>query len=146
MVFNSGVSTNHEEWGSFGNYIGGIGGIILSCSLFYYTYTIDKDHRKKEKNTQVLKLIDIVGESLACIERWEKLNFDLATNSINKRDLVSHEHMENERNNLIIKLWTNYKITQVLVYHLFDMDIPDLKELHETKAYFIQIFNSIKLN
>lgn len=144
VVFHSGLSTNHEEWGSFGNYIGGIGGIVLSCSLFYYTYTIDKDHRKTKKNIQVLKLVEVVGESLACIQRWKNLNFKLANETSYERGSGEHERMEIERNQLEIKLRTNYKTTQILAKNLYGMEVPDVGELHETEHHFLKVFNRIK--
>ena len=146
IVFHSGLSTNHEEWGSFGSYIGGIGGIVLSCSLFYYTYTIDKEHREMKKNTQVLKLIDVVGESLAYIEKWKNLNSNLNSESIYARGTDIYEQMKNERDQLEIKLWTNYKTTQVLANHLFKIDLPYVDALYKTEEHFNEVFNSIKKN
>jgi len=143
IVFHSGLSDCHEEWGSFGSYIGGIGGIILSCSLFYYTYTIDKDHRKIEKNAKILKLIDVVGESFVCIQRLKDINYFFANENIFDRGISFHEQMENEKNNLVIKLWTNYKTTQVLASHLYKMDLPNVAALHETEAHFYKVYEKI---
>ena len=67
-----------------------------------------------KKNTQVLKLIDIVGESLAYFERWQKLNFNMANESLYDRGRANHEQMKNERDKLEIKLCANYKTSQVL--------------------------------
>lgn len=143
FVFNSWLGCNHDKWGNFGTYIGGIGGIVLSCSLFYYTYTIDKEHKKTVKNTQVLKLIEVVGESLAYIERWKKHNSTLTTESVFNRGLDDHEKMKNERNQLEIRLWTNYKTTQVLASHLYKMDLPNVAALHETEAHFYKVYEKI---
>ena len=141
FVFNSWLGYNHDKWGNFGSYIGGIGGIVLSCSLFYYTYTVDKDHKRSEKNTQALKLIEVVGESLEFYQRWQDLNVNLYNE---KLGLDEHERMVSERNQLQIKLWTNYKTTQVLAKNLYDMDIPYVRELHETEEFFYKVFNRIK--
>lgn len=143
-VFHQGLSSNHEEWGSFGSFIGGIGGIVLSCSIFYYTYLIDKEHRKTENNTQILKLLDVVGESLTCIQRWKELNFRLANENTWDRGMVLHEQMEHERKVLQMKVWINYKSTQVMANHLYGMSIPNVDTLDKTENYFISVFNQIK--
>ena len=144
LVFHHGFSEHHEEWGSFGSYIGGIGGIILSCSIFYYTYLIDKEHRKTENNTQTLKLLEVVGESLTCIQRWKELSFKLATENTWDRGIPLHEHMEYERKVLQMKIWTNYKSTQVMANHLYGMNIPNVDTIDKTEDYFISVFNKIK--
>jgi len=144
FVFHNGLSSNHEEWGNFGSYIGGIGGIVLSCSIFYYTYLIDKEHRNTENNTQILKLLEVVGESLTCIQRWKELNFKLATENTFDRGMPLHEQMEYERKVLQMKIWTNYKSTQVLANHLYGMSIPNVDTIDKTEDYFISVFNKIK--
>lgn len=145
FVFHNGLSSNHEEWGSFGSYIGGIGGIILSCSILYYTYLIDKEHKSTEKTTQILKLIDVVGESLSYLRRWKELNFLLENGNVYDRGHpYKFQQMSSERNGLEIKIWANYKTAQVLAHHLFQIDIPDVDVLHKTEGYFIKVFNQIK--
>ena len=144
VVFHQGLSSNHEEWGSFGSYIGGIGGIVLSCSIFYYTYLIDKEHKRSENNVQILKLLEVVGDSLTSIQRWKDLNFKLSNENTWDRGVVLHEQMEQERNKLQIRIWTNYKTTQVLAKFIYGMDIPDVDELYKTETHFITVFNRIK--
>lgn len=144
IVFHRGLSNNHEEWGSFGSYIGGIGGIVLSCSIFYYTYLIDKEHRKTENNTQTLKLLEVVGESLTCIQKWKELSFKLVTENAWDRGMPLHEHMEYEIKVLQMKIWTNYKSTQVMANHLYGMNIPNVDTIDKTEDYFISVFNKIK--
>ena len=120
VIFHQGLSSNHEEWGSFGSYIGGIGGIILSCSIFYYTYLIDKEHRRTENNTKILKLLEIVGESLTCIQKWQELDGALNNGDIFKRGQTKdQDQMKSERERLAIKIMTNYKTTQLLTDHIY---------------------------
>ena len=131
VVFHHGLSSNHEEWGSFGDYIGGIGGIVLSCSILYYTYLIDKEHKRTENTTQVLKLIDVVGESLTYIQKWQELNTQLDSGCLT---LGECEQFKSERNRLELSIRTNYKTTQVLAYHIFKMNLPDVDKLYKTET------------
>ncbi len=144
VIFHQGLSSNHEEWGSFGSYIGGIGGIILSCSIFYYTYLIDKEHKQTEKNTHILKLIEVVGESISFLQRWKDLNFILSNEGPFEKGVAVHEQMKKERDILQTRIWTNYKTTQVLAKFIYGMDIPNVDELYKTETHFITVFNRIK--
>lgn len=146
IVFHRGLSNNHEEWGSFGNYIGGIGGIVLSCSLFYYTYTIDKDHKRTENNAHTLKLIDIISESLTCIQRWQELDRDIEHGNVYDKGQIKDQNlMKRERDKLVIRIWTNYKTAQVLANQLYEINIPNVKEIYEAEQYLIKVFHRIKV-
>lgn len=143
-IFHDGLSSNHEEWGCFGDYIGGIGGIVLSCSIFYYTYLIDKEHRRTENKTQVLKLLVVVGESLTYLRRWQDLNLILNNNNLYERGLYDQAQIDSEMSKLEIQIWVNYKTTQVLAYHLYGMDLPDVDKTHQTETNFMNVYNKIK--
>ena len=145
-VFHHGLSSNHEEWCSFGSYIGGIGGIILSCSIFYYTYLIDKEHRRTENNTKILKLLEVVGESLTCFQKWQELDEDLNNGDIYKRGQKDQDQKKGERDRLAIKIWTNYKTTQVLTEHIYGICIDDVDNIIFTRGQFNYVLNLIKDN
>ena len=145
FVFHQGLSSNHEEWGSFGSYIGGIGGIILSCSIFYYTYLIDKEHRRAENNTKILKLLEVVGESLTCIQKWQELDEDLKNGDIYKRGQTKDQDLKkSERDRLAIKIWTNYKTTQVLTEHIYGICLDDVDDIIMAEGQFYYVFKRIK--
>ena len=144
FVFHQGLSNNHEEWGSFGSYIGGIGGIVLSCSLFYYTYTIDKDNKRTKNNTQVLKLLDVVGESLVLYKSWEALNVKLSDPSTFKGTHEQYMKEKEEREKLEIQLWINYKTTQVLAHHIYGINVEDVDKMYLTEGQFKYVFYFIK--
>ena len=144
FIFHDGLSSNHEEWGYFGDYIGGIGGIVLSCSIFYYTYLIDKEHRRTENKTHVLKLLEVVGASLSYLRRWQDLNLILNNNNLYERGLYDQAQIDSEMSKLEIQIWVNYKTTQVLAYHLYGMDIPDVDRIHQTETNFMNVYNQIK--
>ena len=146
LVFHHGFSEHNEEWGSFGSYIGGIGGIVLSFSLFYYTYTIDKDHKRTEKNAHTLKLIDVISESLTCIQKWQEIDRDIENGDVYERGQIKDQSiMRSERDKLVIKIWTNYKTAQVLANQLYEMDIPDVKEIYEAEQNLIKVFHRISI-
>ena len=146
LIFHNGLSVHHEEWGSFGSYIGGIGGVVLSFSLFYYKYTIDKDHKRTENNKQTLILIEIIKESLTCMQRWQELDREIENGSIFDRGQIKNQNlMRSERDKLVIKIWTNYKTAQVLANQLYEMDIPDVKEIYEAEQNLIKLFNRISI-
>lgn len=147
IVFHQGLSSNHEEWGSFGSYIGGIGGIILSCSIFYYTYLIDKEHRRTENNTKILKLLEVVGESLTCFQKWQELDEDLKNGDIYKRGQTKEQDQKkSERDRLAIKILTNYKTTQVLTEHIYGVFIEDIDDIFFARGQFNYVLNLIKYN
>ena len=145
VVFHQGLSSNHEEWGSFGSYIGGIGGIVLSCSIFYYTYLIDKEHRRTENNTKILKLLEVVGESLTCLQKWQELDWNIENGNVyDSGQIKDHNLMKSERDRLSIKIWTNFKTTQVLTEHIYGVCIDDVDEIYLTRGQFYYVLNLIK--
>lgn len=53
-------SNNPTYWGSFGDYIGGIGSVVLSIVVFLYTYQTNQraeEKKKNENNVQFLREI-----------------------------------------------------------------------------------------
>jgi hypothetical protein len=40
--FHNGLSGNSDDWGNFGDYIGGVGCLVLSYALLWFTYRADK--------------------------------------------------------------------------------------------------------
>lgn len=145
IVFHQGFSSNHDEWGSFGSYIGGIGGIILSCSIFYYTYLIDKEHRRTENNTKILKLLEVVGESLTYIQKWQELDRDIENGNVYDRGQIKDQNlMKSERDRLAIKIWTNYKTTQVLTEHIYGICLDDVDDIIKAEGQFYYVFKRIR--
>lgn len=145
IVFHQGLSFNHEEWGSFGSYIGGIGGIVLSCSIFYYTYLIDKEHKRTENNTKILKLLEVVGESLTCIQKWQELDREIENGNVYDRGQIKDKNlMKSERDRLAIKIWTNFKTTQVLTEHIYGISIEDVDKIYLTSGQFHYVLSLIK--
>ena len=54
-------SDNPSHWGSFGDYIGGVGSVVLSIAVFFYTYQVNKrveEERQDEKRRQLLAVIE----------------------------------------------------------------------------------------
>ena len=146
LIFHHGLSVHHEEWGSFGNFIGDIGGIVLTFSMFYYEFTIDKDHRRTENNANTLKLIDIISESLTFVQRWQELDREIENGSIYDRGQITNQNlMRSERDKLVIRIWTNYKTVQILANQIYGMDIPNVKEIYDVEQNLLRVFHHIKL-
>ncbi len=53
--------------------------------------------------------------------------------------------MRSERDKLVIRIWTNYKTAQVLANQLYEMDIPDVKEIYEAEQNLIKVFHRISI-
>lgn len=137
LEFHSGLSSSSNDWGNFGSYFGAISSIILSCSVFWYTNTIDRKHQSIEDEKRIIELIKIVSESFVDISNLEDLNVDI--NNLNIRDF-SKEQMREQLSNRIL---TNYKMTQILTSNLFNKKLPNIGKAESTKPYFTEAYNII---
>lgn len=144
FVFHNGLSDDHEKWASFGSYIGGIGSIIVSISLFYYTYTVDKNRNRIERNNQILRLIEIVSESLILMNKWKKLSVDLSYTTEFENGDEKHSRMIEEKELLENQIWKNYKSTQILTDIVYGKEIPNVDNLQQTENNFIKVKGIIK--
>ena len=86
----------------------------------------------------------MVGASLTYLRRWQDLNLILNNNNLYERGLYDQAQIDSEMSKLEIQIWVNYKTTQVLAYHLYGMDIPDVDRIHQTETNFMNVYNQIK--
>lgn len=71
LVFYFLFSDNPSNWGSFGDYIGGIGSIVLSMAVFLYTYQVDKRTEEKKRSENNVQLLREVGQLLTTLEQYK---------------------------------------------------------------------------
>lgn len=135
LVFNDKLSENSNDWGNFGSYIGGVGSLILSMFVFYYTYTVDKraeNEKQEEKRIQLLKQIQTL---LSKIEQYNNLIYKSHNATLVERGKQSYETCHNVICILEIEIRTSFAISVTLAKR-YGFETPnntaqDIKDIQE---------------
>lgn len=160
-TFRGGISSSHNNWGQFGDFIGGIIGSLISLFaviLLYFTYDIQREELSKSsealdnQNEQmkiqqfeniVFKLIDR-KDSVLNDMHFKRSDGIIAVKQLNdrKKKLIKHSAFDKMR--AIKKLWSD---NEAIIWPFFNSVIStidfirtyDVNEIHRarlTKIYF----------
>ena len=112
IIFNNGISTKNEDWGTFGDYIGGvINPLIAACALYLIseTYKLQKLELKKtvellnlstvtqENQMQIAALTALININLIIINELKDKSLELSKfKEINPNNIHAMRYMKNE--------------------------------------------------
>ncbi len=96
MVFNGDFSTDSADWGNLGDFLGGIGMLLLTCLNVWIFYELTQEINKKEMKLKTQQLV------------YEKL--DSIIDSIIHTSNMSRENILNPLKELYFYInWVNYR-------------------------------------
>ena len=130
MKFHECLSDKSDDWGNFGSYIGGIGSLILSMSVFHYTYKVEQRNNK----IQLLKQIETL---LSKIEQYDNILFRISNATISERGSKSNENDNKAIALLDIEIRTSFAILVSLAKSCGMKDIPkdSIVKVSDAKSY-----------
>ena len=112
IKFHNGLSSNSNDWGNFDDYIGGVGSIILSFALLWFTHEANRREKDNEKNKIEIQLLQQIESTLIKIRKHECINKEITNASIYERGGLSKktEYLLN----LEIELYASYETLKIL--------------------------------
>ena len=148
--FNNGLSKYSNDWGNFGDYIGGFSSLVFSFALFWFTYRADKREEATIQTSYEIELLKQIESTLIKIHKYEKIDKEINQANIYERGGM---HKKGEVNpydekceikfNLEIELFASYETLKILA-KICGKEAPKTNDISvETiKKYII----SLKLN
>lgn len=97
-------SDNPADWGTFGDYIGGVYSVVLTVALVYVTYILNK---KNEQNKEKLHAVKDIYTIISSIES-DNINID-DINILVKKIVANKLHLRESIYNKLIAMTDYYK-------------------------------------
>lgn len=117
-IFHGELSHNSNDWGNFGSYIGGAGSVILSISIFYYTYSCDKRHQKEMNTQKLLNITNQISSIISNIYEYKNIENFLKNSTIYQRGLDNFLYTSNQAETILYKIKGQFKSLQIMAYSL----------------------------
>lgn len=154
VIFHNGLSKYSNDWGNFGSYIGGVGNVVLSFALLWFTYKADKreentkqreeNNKQRENEMQLLKQIEII---LVKTSEYENIITEIRCANIHERGTKEFSDKIEYQNKLNIELIASYEILKTLATKCGkELPTTDSLKYDVIREYATKLLNDFILN
>lgn len=124
-VFHDGFSSNSQNWGDFGSYLGAVSSLLLAVTLFIYTYNIDKRKEEQKRKDDIINLLFVIGDVITMIDEYNSNDYEIKSMSNCERGEGKCKKIDDRNTELRPKIFSRFRIIVYIASFLFNKKYKD---------------------